>query len=433
MRLLDRWLGVPVCAGLTLVRRLGDLARRGETDRPRRILFVKLAEQGATVLADSALRSAVGAVGRENVFAVVFAQNRFILDLLDVIPRDNVITIRTTNLWRFGTDTLRAIGRMRRERVDAAVDMEFFARSSAILSFLSGATARVGFHSFAEEGPYRGDLMTHRLLYNPRLHASEIFQSLVDALDLDPRRLPTMDRVPEAPCEPTRFRPDPQELAEVEAIVKRETGREALPPLILLNANTGDLLPLRRWPRERYVELARRLLQRYPDVCIAFTGAPDEAAEAATIAAEVDSARCVSLGGKTTLRQLLVLYGLAEVMVTNDSGPVHYSALTPMSVVALFGPETPAAFGPRTSQSHVLWAGIACSPCVNAFNNRWTACTDNVCMQRITVDEVYGLVCSIYDERRRAGAQPAGEISSSSTSPSSAARSSSRCMAAKRR
>jgi len=401
MRLLDRWVGVPACVALTLYRRVSDAVFRRPSAPPRRILFVKLAEQGATVLADSALRSAAEKVGRENVFAIVFAQNRFILDLLDVMPRENVITVRTTGLPRFALDILGAIRRMRRERIDAAIDFEFFARSSAILSFLSGARLRVGLHSYAEEGPYRGDLMTHRLLYNPFMHASQVFNSLVDALDLEASRLPTLDRVPRADTDPSPFRPDASELADVEAIVRRELGDcRDLPPLILLNANSGDLLPLRRWPRERYLDLARRLLERYPEVCIAFTGSPDEAQEAAAIAAEVGSPRCISLGGKTTLRQLLVLYCLADVMVTNDSGPVHYAALTPMNVVALFGPETPAVFGPRTPRSDIFWAGIACSPCVNAFNNRWTACTDNVCMQRIGADDVYTVVCRAYEGRR---------------------------------
>lgn len=401
MRLLDRWVGVPACAALTLVRRLTDLLHGRRIDKPRRIVFVKLAEQGATVLAQGALHAATARVGKDNVFVVVFAENRFILDLLDVVPRENVITIDTTSLRSFALDAIEAIRRMRREAIDAAIDFEFFARASAILCFLSGAPLRVGFHSYGEEGPYRGDLMTHRLRYNPFLHASETFGSMVAALDVDPQTLPMLDLVPTADAGPKPFRPSARELGEVERLVERALGeREASSRLILLNANSGDLMPLRRWPRQRYLDLARRLLQHYPEVCIAFTGSPDEADDAASMAAAVDSSRCISLGGKTTLRELLVLYCLAEVLVTNDSGPVHYAALTSINVVALFGPETPAVFGPRTPRSEVFWAGIACSPCLSAFNNRWTACTNNVCMQRIGVEAVFDAVCRIYDQRR---------------------------------
>jgi ADP-heptose:LPS heptosyltransferase len=85
--------------------------------------------------------------------------------------------------------------------------------------------------------------------------------------------------------------------------------------------------------------------------------------------------------------------------VTNDSGPAHFAALTSVDVVALFGPETPLLFGAPGPRSHTVWAAIACSPCVNAFNNRQTACRDNVCMKAITVDQVHLLVGRILRSR----------------------------------
>jgi hypothetical protein len=68
-------------------------------------------------------------------------------------------------------------------------------------------------------------------------------------------------------------------------------------------------------------------------------------------------------------------------------------------VVSLFGPETPLLFAAPGPRSHTLWAGLACSPCLNAFNNRQTACRDNVCMQRITVNQVFEAVGRIYRQR----------------------------------
>jgi len=97
------------------------------------------------------------------------------------------------------------------------------------------------------------------------------------------------------------------------------------------------------------------------------------------------------------LRQVLVLYTRSEILVTNDSGPAHFASMTPIRVVTLFGPETPALFGARSSNSTALWAGIACSPCVNAYNNRQSVCRNNLCMQAITVDAVFEKVTSIYD------------------------------------
>jgi hypothetical protein len=148
MRLVDRWLGIPVCVALTVLRRVRDRGRAPAPAPPRRIVFVKLAEQGSTVLACSAIRRAVELVGREHVFFVVFEQNRFILDVMALIPPGNVVTIDANGALATVAGAVAALRRLRRLRVDVAIDLEFFARSSAAIAYLSGATSRVGLHAF---------------------------------------------------------------------------------------------------------------------------------------------------------------------------------------------------------------------------------------------------------------------------------------------
>jgi ADP-heptose:LPS heptosyltransferase len=227
-----------------------------------------------------------------------------------------------------------------------------------------------------------------------------MFEAMVAALTRDPAVLPTFDFTPaDEPL--ARFRPSMSEVAEINALLQRENPRIGSAPLILLNPNASDLLPLRRWPPLRYVELARRLLARYPNVFIGFTGAPAEAAPNNQLAYEVGSDHVIPLAGKTTLRQVLVLYTRSEILVTNDSGPAHFASMTPIRVVTLFGPETPALFAARSPNTTTLWAGIACSPCVNAYNNRQSVCRNNLCMQAITVDDVFEEVARIYDSLRK--------------------------------
>ena len=405
----DRWIGAPLCAVLTLVRKIIERDPAPGARPPRRILFVKFAEQGSTVLAYPAIRRATDMVGRENVYFVVFEDNRFVLDVMDVIPRENVITISTKSPFALALGALRAVWQARKIDIDAVVDMEFLTRFSAMLTFLSGAKSRVGFHTFFGDGPYRGNLMTHRLLYNPHLHTSQMFEAMVEALTRDPAVLPTFDFKPPANQPFAIFQPLPGELAEIDTLLQRENPRIGRSPVILLNPNASDLLPLRRWPPLRYVELARRLLERYQDVFIGFTGSPAEAAANNQLAADVGSDRVLPLAGKTTLRQLLVLYARSAILVTNDSGPAHFATMTPIKVITLFGPETPALFGARSPNASFLWAGIACSPCVNAYNNRQSVCRNNVCMQALTVDDVFERVTQLYDSLTSHGDQaPSG-------------------------
>ena len=83
IRFLDYWIGVPLCLLLTACRWL--VAER--PGRPRKILFLKFIEQGATVLAQDAMSRATASVGRDNLFFCVFESNRAILDVLGTVPR----------------------------------------------------------------------------------------------------------------------------------------------------------------------------------------------------------------------------------------------------------------------------------------------------------------------------------------------------------
>jgi ADP-heptose:LPS heptosyltransferase len=398
LQIIDRLVGVPLCASLTLVRRLtGGRFLPERVEVPRKVLFVKLAEQGSTVLAYPAISRAIQVVGRENVFFLVFEENRFILDAMGLIPPENVITIRHKQPFELAWQALRALWRVRRERLDAAVDLEFFSRGSAVLTFLSGARQRVGFHTFFGDGPYRGDLMTHRLSYNPYLHTSQIFLLMVAALEQPlPRSGKLSVPVPQIEKWVPDFQPAAGEQDQVRSLLQRETGNGGQPQIVLLNPNASDLLPLRKWPGDRYVSLARRLLDAFPEIYVGLTGAPDEAGPIEAMVQEIGSPRCFSLAGKTTLRQLLVLYTLSELLITNDSGPAHFAAMTQVHTLTLFGPETPALFGARTPRAITIWQGLACSPCVNAYNNRQSSCTNNVCMQKITVDRVFEEASKVY-------------------------------------
>jgi ADP-heptose:LPS heptosyltransferase len=403
LQFIDRWIGMVVCGVLSLARLLlGGRHAESLTRKPTKILFVKFAEQGSTVLAYQAISRAIGMVGRENIYFLVFQENRFILDVMNLIPKENVITVSHHNLFDAGLNALRALNRIRQLNIDAAIDLEFFSRSSAALTFLSGAKSRVGFHTFFGEGPYRGDLMTHRLLYNPYAHTSQNFQLMVEALEKAPDRLPTFEgSVPTAISDSPQFVAPAADREEVRAIVRRESGQEGEPRLILLNPNASDLLPLRKWPTDRYVELARRLLEKFPEVCITLTGAPDEAETIGRVGEEIGSVRCFSLAGKTTLAQLLVLYTLSELLITNDSGPAHFASMTPITVITLFGPETPLLFRALTPRAIPIWMQLPCSPCVNAYNNRQSPCRDNVCMKSITVDHVFNVACKAYLDRQQ--------------------------------
>jgi ADP-heptose:LPS heptosyltransferase len=403
IRFLDYWLGVPLCALLTLVRRVTP----GRRPPPRRILFLKFIEQGATVLAQDAIARAAARVGRDHLFFCVFESNRAILDVMGLVPAANVLVIRDRRFHTFALDFLRALAAMRSRGVDTVIDMEFFSRASAIFAFLSGASTRVGLHRYTGELPYRGDLMTHRIQFSPHVHISQQYALLAEAAFLEPIDEPLLKfpliQVARPVAEPYRFSPT---AAEVTAVRARFGAGDGAFPIVLINPNASDLLPLRKWENARFAELSKRILATHATVRIGITGAPSEQEGAERLCRELGNDRAVSFAGKTTLRELLALYSAAQVLVTNDSGPAHFASLTPIHTVVLFGPETPRLFGSLAPATTIIWKELACSPCVSVFNHRQSPCRNNVCMQTITVDEVFDAVSAALSARQPASAAP---------------------------
>ena len=394
MRRIDRLAGVPLCAVTTLLLRLVDLFRPRAPRPVRRILFVELSEMGTTILAEPAMRKARTQLSAE-LFFVIFARNVGSLQLLGTFPPDNIFTISDRSIFALARDTLSFLRWTRRKGIDTVVDFELFSRFTALLCGLSGADRRVGFYRFHNEGLYRGEMLTHRVAYNPHIHIAKNLIALVDAL---------LAAAPQVPYSKTLIGDDQ---IKVEIAPPAETARQAvleriraLVPfdpakqrLVLINPNASELLPHRRWMPERYAELIDRILAAHADVVVLITGAPEERERAEALAA-AHAPRSVSFAGRSSLAELPALYAQAALMVSNDSGPAHFSAATGLPTIVLFGPETPKLYQPL-GNSRAIYAGLACSPCVTAHNHRRTACTDNVCMRAIGVDEVYAAVAEV--------------------------------------
>jgi ADP-heptose:LPS heptosyltransferase len=133
------------------------------------------------------------------------------------------------------------------------------------------------------------------------------------------------------------------------------------------------------------------ILEKCSNAIILITGDPHEREEAERLKEQVNSECCINFAGKVTFAQLPLLYSISEFMVTNDSGPGHFAAVTDMHTFVIFGPETPALYG-SLGKSTPIYAGLACSPCVSASNHRKTACKDNVCLQVIKPDHVFKVI-----------------------------------------
>lgn len=398
MRWIDRRIGTPLCAIASLLLRIVGLFRPGNAGRPRRVLFIELSEMGTTILAAPAMRKARETLGAE-LFFVIFKKNVGSLELLQTFPAANVFTIRDDSLLHLALDSLSFLIWTRRKRIDTAIDLELFSRFTALLTGLCGAQRRVGFYRFHNEGLYRGEMLTHRVSYNPHIHIALNLLSLVNALIVGEKQTPyAKTLVEDEDLTVALPKPSPGQLQEMAGKLQAFIGRAPGDgPILLVNPNASELLPHRSWMPERYAELIRRVLAHDERCAVVITGSPSEAPEAAQLAQQ-GGARCYSLAGQTELAELPALYAQSTAMVTNDSGPSHFAAASGLPTIVLFGPETPKLYQPLGT-SQAIYAGLACSPCVSASNHRKTACDNNVCMQAIGVELVFREVAAVLGRR----------------------------------
>ena len=395
MRAIDHWVGVPLCAIASPVVALIDsiknvFSRVPQT--PKRLLFIELSEMGSAILVDPAMRNAQ-ARGAE-LFFLIFKSNRASLTLLNTVKPENIFTIDSSSLGGLIKDTLRFLWIARWKRIDTVIDLELFSRFTALLTGLCGARRRVGYHIFHGEGLWRGFMLTRKVHYNPHIHITKNFLSLIHAAFAKEIEVPfSKIHIADSEVKLEQAVIHPEALEKVRARIEKKAKEANISyehgknRLILINPNASDLLPQRRWAQQRFSELIQAVHQRYPEDLILITGSPAEFVYVDKVRAVANVKNALNFAGQVSFAELPPLYTLSDVMVTNDSGPGHFSAVTPLRTVVLFGPETPALYG-SVGNSIAITANLACSPCVSAANHRKTPCHDNVCMQAITVDQV---------------------------------------------
>jgi len=385
-RWIDRWVGQLLCAAVSLWSRLVSGPAKGDQmpAQPRHILVILLSEMGSVVLAGPLFAALRERYPSAVVHVLQLKKNQEVAKMLGLAQPAHLHALDDgagvvgliSDIWRVSR-ALRALP------LDAVIDCELFSRISSLMSYLSGAPLRVGFTPHTQEGLYRGSFINRAIPYNPYQHISKQFLSLVDALD--------DASMPRNKAAPIRELPTdmglsvPFEAAELAAYRQKMLSDHPTlvgKKVVLLYAG-GGLLPERAWPAEHYASVARGLCDA--GHAVGLIGLRDDAELARQLRSQISSDFCVDLTGYTrSIRELLMLFHATHLLITNDGGPGHFATLTPIQTMVFFGPETGRLYGPLGSRARILESGLACSPCLSAYNHRLTFCDgDNQCLKRL--------------------------------------------------
>lgn len=160
---------------------------------------------------------------------------------------------------------------------------------------------------------------------------------------------------------------------------------EGLPrPVLAMHIGASE--PNKRWPVERWAELASSLVGQGYGVIVLGGGSDRQAAEVVCRCqgAGPSQGNPLMMAGRTTLKELAALVADCDLFVGCDSGATHVAALVGARVVCLMGATLPVHSGPFGPQHRILYLGLTCSPCY-----RRPTCEGRFdCMTGITVNSV---------------------------------------------
>lgn len=272
------------------------------------------------------------------------------------------------------------VARIRAGRYASAVICKA-APAYAALAAAARIPRRVGFARSNGLGArlLRAGLLTRAVPYAAGRHRDDRYQDLVVAAGADPARQAQVAWTSAA---------DEREAAALLAPLRR-TEDVVLVGIAPGGArNAKEEMPARRWPADRYAELARRVARLEPAARFVLLGGSGDAAETGAVRAAVPEGHVLDLTGQTTPAGALAVIAGLDAFLCNDSALLHLASCTPTPVVAVFGPSDPREACPRRAGIVALWAPARATPCLDDVTGRLPPCVTPCCIERVDVTAV---------------------------------------------
>lgn len=359
--------------------------------RPRRVCIIKPSALGDVV---NALPSLAALRARWPEATIAWVVNRSLRGLLDGNPAiDEIIPYdRARARLSFGGCAIlaRSLAELRRREFDLAIDLQGLLRSG-LMTAATGAKVRVGLADFREGSTW---FYTHRIPPPPPdSHAVDRLLRVAEAFGADissPRHV-----IP---------------FAETDRQWARSMLAGVARPRLALNL--GARWPTKRWPPEHFAEVARRA-RRERGAGLVATGAPEDAPAVAALVARIDPHPILNLCGQTTLPQLAALASESDVVLSNDTGPLHLAAAVGARVVGVYTCTSPKLNGPYGPRALAVATGVWCQA------SYVKTCDRLECMSELTPDRVWTAILAQLDARRaEEPARSAGSFPHCPTAPS---------------
>ncbi|MFH1996410.1 MAG: lipopolysaccharide heptosyltransferase II [Candidatus Omnitrophota bacterium] len=334
------------------------------SDKPERILIVRLDRIGDVVLSTPAIRAVKRAFPESRLSVMVRPP---CVDIVRGSPFvDTVITYDKDGPEKGIAPAFRMIKKLRREKFDIAIVLHPTTRSHLAV-FMAGIPVRVGYDRKL------GWLLTKKVKHEKHLgkkHEIDYALDLVRTIGCD---------------DPDRslFMPTNEENANTVDAIFKESGIQGKYPVVVIHPAAS--CPSKQWPADRFAEVAGALKEEFrADIVI--IGGLRERKVGEDLANSIKG-DAVNLTGKTSIGELASVFRRSRLLISCDSGPVHVASAVGVPVVAIFGRSdkglSPKRWGPTGGDDAILHKFIGCEACL-AHNCK----KEFMCLKAVSVEEV---------------------------------------------
>lgn len=264
---------------------------------------------------------------------------------------------------RHWPEMLSSIRWMREQHFDWVIDLQCLARSGAF-AWLANGKFLIGLDEVREGARGFYDVAVRRASFHT--HAVDWYLAVLPHLGVSVHHHFTW--LPERPAV----------ARTVQARWQTDNGR-------WIAIQPGARWPNKRWPAEYFAELVRQLARKFPDARFAILGDGADKPLGGIIS-QAGPERCFNLCGQTSLLEMVEWIRLCDLVITNDTGPMHAAAALGKPLVALFGPTEPRRTGPYGQLHGVLRMDLPCSPC---FKSYCTYARPNECLNALSPMSVF--------------------------------------------
>ena len=288
-------------------------------------------------------------------------------ELFEIIPSvDEVIEFDEKDTHRGFLSKIRFIKELKKKRFDTAFLLHR-SFTKALICKLANIKERIGFKRKKTKF-----LLTKRVKPQKNLHRRDYYFSLFEATGI-----PIKDKVPH--------------LTLTSSLISLADKFFRKDDSFWIGINPSANWALKRWPLFHFVSLIKYLLKE--DVKIVIVGQKKDQ-DIGEKLASLEKERIFNLCGKTILKELISVLNQIDLFISADSGPAHLSSALGKETVVLFGPTSPSITAPSGEKVHILRKDVGCKiPCYNL------KCKDNICMKKITPEEVFLKIKEIMYEK----------------------------------